>query len=152
MPPAFAVERTLGRLGKRLRLMGFDARFEGECPGGRFPARGDERILLTRTRARFESLGADGAILVAADDPAAQRAEVVRRCGLRIEDLRPITRCLRCNEPIVPAAKAEIERQVPDYVWETQESFSRCPRCGRVYWRGTHTERALEELRRLFSD
>jgi hypothetical protein len=80
----------------------------------------------------------------------ARRAEVVRRCGLRIEDLRPFTRCLRCNEPTVPAAKAEIERQVPEYVWETQESFSRCPRCGRVYWRGTHTERALATIRQLF--
>jgi hypothetical protein len=50
----------------------------------------------------------------------------------------------------VPAAKAEVERLVPEYVLENRENFSRCPRCGRVYWRGTHTERALDTIRKLF--
>jgi uncharacterized protein len=152
MPPAFAVERTLGRLGTWLRLMGFDTLLERDCPRGEFPGRaGAGRVLLTRTRARFEPARGGGALFIAADDPALQRAEVVRRCGLRPEDLRPFTRCLRCNDPIVPVARAEVERQVPDFVLETRESFSRCPRCGRVYWRGTHTERALETIRQLFS-
>jgi hypothetical protein len=150
MPPAFAVERTLGRLGTWLRLMGFDTLFERDLPAGRFVPRREGRILLTRTRARFERLGAVGALFISADDPAAQRAEVVRACGLRLEELRPFTRCLRCNEPIVPAAKAEVERLVPEYVLENRENFSRCPRCGRVYWRGTHTERALDTIRKLF--
>jgi uncharacterized protein with PIN domain len=152
MPPAFAVERTLGRLGTWLRLMGFDALLERDCARGEFPARAAGRILLTRTRARFERRQGVGAVFIASDDPAGQRAEVVRRCGLRVEELRPFTRCLRCNDPIEPVARAEVERQVPDYVWETRESFSRCPRCGRVYWRGTHTERALETVRRLFEE
>jgi len=150
MPPAFAVERTLGRLGKWLRLMGFDTLLERDCPGVDFPACAAGRTLLTRTRARFAALPAGRSIFIEADDPGAQRAEVVRRCGLRREELRPFTRCLRCNDPIVPAPREEVERDVPDHVRQTQESFSRCPRCGRVYWRGTHTERALEELGRLF--
>jgi uncharacterized protein len=151
MPPAFAVERTLGRLGKWLRLMGFDTLMEHDCPRGYCPTRaGAGRLLLTRTRSRYSSVSAGRAVFIAANDPAGQRAEVIRRLGLRQSDLRPFTRCLRCNDPIVPVPKAEVERQVPDYVWDTQESFSRCPACGRIYWQGTHTARALETIRGLF--
>ncbi len=50
MAPAFAAERTLGRLGKWLRMLGFDTILETECPRGRFFEHGGGRILLTRTR------------------------------------------------------------------------------------------------------
>jgi len=152
MQPAFAVERTLGRLGKWLRLMGFDALLECDCPRGDFLTRvGAGRVLLTRIRSRFQAFPTGSAVFIEADDPVAQRAQVVRELGLREADLRPFTRCLRCNDPIVPVPKRDVERQVPDFVWETQARFSRCPACGRIYWKGSHTERASETLRRLFA-
>jgi uncharacterized protein with PIN domain len=153
MPPAFAVERTLGRLGKWLRLMGFDTLLERDCPRDSFPEQvGAERVLLTRMRSRFRAFPAGHALFIAADDPPAQLAQVVRELGLRESDLRPFTRCLRCNDLIEPAARADIESQVPRFVWENQVSFSRCRRCGRVYWKGSHTERASASLCRLFPD
>jgi len=149
MAPAFAVERTLGRLGKWLRLMGFDTRMERDFPRGGFPGHVGDRLVLTRTRSVCRT--APGrAVFIAANDVTAQIAEVIRAVGLRESELHPFTRCLRCNEPIGAVPKAEVERQVPDYVWETQERFSRCPACGRVYWQGSHTARAAAEIRRLF--
>jgi uncharacterized protein with PIN domain len=50
----------------------------------------------------------------------------------------------------VAVAKEEIVRVVPDYVFESQGSFSRCPICGRVYWPGSHTTRSLEKIDMMF--
>jgi uncharacterized protein with PIN domain len=132
--------------------MGFDALLESDCARAEFQTRvGEGRVLLTRMRSRFQAFPAGSALFIEADDPVAQRVQVVRELGLRAGDLRPFTRCLRCNELIVPVPKADIERQVPDFVWATQASFSRCPGCGRIYWKGSHTERASETLRGLFA-
>ena len=150
--PAFAVERTLGRLGKWLRLLGFDALFETECPPGGFSARcGPGRTLLTRTRRVAEAKTAPAPVFIRSNDPLEQVGEVVRALGLTAGDLRPFSRCLRCNAPIETLPREEARGAVPDFVWETQPSFSRCPRCRRIYWRGTHTARSLERIGTLVS-
>ncbi len=51
MIPCFAAEKTLGRLTKWLRLLGFDTRYESELSGKKFiETLEKDRILLTRTR------------------------------------------------------------------------------------------------------
>jgi uncharacterized protein with PIN domain len=151
MAPAFAAERTLGRLGKWLRLLGFDTIIETECPRGRFFEHGGGRILLTRTRRVMKEQAALKPVLIRSNDTFEQLGEVVRAAALSPEDLRPFKRCLRCNEPIVPVLKAEVQRSVPDYVWQRYSDFSTCPRCGRVYWPGTHTTRSLARIAEHFS-
>lgn len=151
MPIAFAVERTLGRLGKWLRLMGFDTILETEFPRGAFGAHltGDRRFL-TRTRSALRTHAVLRPIFVRANDPCEQLLEVIRQTGIHPEDLRLFSRCLRCNEPIAPVPKDSVLGLVPDYVWETHASFSRCPGCRRVYWPGSHTARSSAKIERIF--
>lgn len=151
MQPSFAVEKTMGRLAKWLRLMGFDTLLETDYPKGAFTVHiGPGRVFLTRTRRAIAGHAAFRTVLILANGPMGQLAEVIRRNALRREDMRPFSRCLRCNEPIVAAAKEAIARVVPDYVLETHESFSHCPKCGRVYWPGSHTTRSLEKIKEIF--
>lgn len=152
MPPSFAVEKTLGRLGKWLRLMGFDTIAETECPRRDFRAHiGAGRVFLTRTQRALRVQAPFQTVFVQANDPFEQLAEVISKAALKREDLRPFSRCLRCNDPIVSVPKDDIERAVPDHVWQTQDAFSRCPKCLRVYWKGSHTARSLEKIEQLFS-
>jgi hypothetical protein len=53
---------------------------------------------------------------------------------------------VRCNAGIEAVARIAVWRSVPDYVWNTRVDFSACPQCGRVYWKGSHTERALKKI------
>lgn len=148
---AFAVERTLGRLAKWLRLLGFDAVLETECPPGRFLERcGQGRILLTRTRREIAAHPGLHPVFIRANDPFKQIGEVIRALGITACDLRPFSRCLRCNLPIEVISREEARGAVPDYVWATRPGFSRCPRCLRTYWAGTHTARSLERIKTLF--
>ena len=151
MQPSFAVEKTMGRLAKWLRLMGFDTLLETDYPKKAFAEHvGPERVFLTRTRRAPAVHSALRTILIQANDPMDQLVEVIRRTALRREGLRPFSRCLPCNEPIAAVAREEVAGTVPDYVLENQESFSRCPKCRRVYWPGSHTTRSLEKIKEIF--
>jgi hypothetical protein len=153
MPTTFAVERTLGRLGKWLRLMGFDTLSEIEYPKGSFMQHiGPERIFLTRTQ---RLLGTDAGlktILIQANDPAEQGVELIHKADIRLEDTHPFSRCILCNERTVSVPKKTVQKSVPDYVWNTQTNFSTCLKCGRVYWKGSHTDRALKLIAELFGE
>ena len=153
MPPSFAVEKTLGRLGKWLRLMGFDTIAETEYPKGAFTAHIDAgRVFLTRTQRALRIPAPFRSVFIQANDPFEQLAEVVHKAALQPEDLRPFSRCLRCNEPIVAVPRDGIERAVPDHVWQTHDTFSRCPKCLRVYWKGSHTARSMERINSIFKE
>ena len=152
MPTSFAVERTLGRLGKWLRLMGFDTLSEIEYPRGTFMQRiGSERTFLTRMHPSLRAHAALKTIWIQSNHPRDQVVELIRKAAIRPEDLRPFSRCIICNEQIVYVPKDDVQRCVPDYVWDTQTRFHQCPKCGRVYWKGSHTERGLKRIIEIFS-
>jgi uncharacterized protein with PIN domain len=153
MPITFAAEKTLGRLGKWLRMMGFDTLSETEYPRGTFKrCIGPDRIYLTRTRKLIDVPVGLRTIFIQANHPAEQLVELVRKAAIRREDIRPFSRCILCNEPIVAIARHAVRESIPDFVWNTQANFSSCPKCGRVYWRGSHTERAWKQLMGLFNE
>jgi uncharacterized protein len=145
MPTTFAAERTLGRLGKWLRLMGFDTLLESEYPKGAFiQGIGPDRIFLTRTQRCVGTRMGLNTIFIRANAPADQVVELIRKAAIRQEDIQAFSRCITCNERIVAVAKHAVRGLMPDYVWNTQANFSTCPKCGRVFWKGSHTERAMK--------
>jgi uncharacterized protein with PIN domain len=151
MNPCFAAEKTLGRLAKWLRLLGFDTLYEPEISAERFIEKlENDRILLTRTRRTLNRAASRKLIFIESDHLEQQLIQVMQQLKLKAADTRPFSRCLRCNVPIVAAEKNSLWGRVPDYIFETQDRFQQCPQCGRVYWPGSHAQRSLENIRRLF--
>lgn len=150
MPTTFAAERTLGRLGKWLRLLGFDTLLESDFPKGAFiRSVGPDRIFLTRTQRLAGVRTGLKTIFIRANDPEEQLAELIRSADVRLEDAQPFSRCIVCNEPIAAVSRPAVRGLTPDYVWNTQANFSACPKCGRVYWKGSHTKRAMKRLEEI---
>jgi len=58
-------------------------------------------------------------------------------------------RCILCNEALEAAGKDSVKGEAPQFVFETQENFMRCPGCGKIYWRGTHWALANKFLDRI---
>ena len=87
-------------------------------------------------------------IMIRSDHFREQLKQVIEECGLDpLKDA--FSRCAECNGALEAVAKSTVEAKVPPYVYETQEKFSFCPKCRRVYWPATHQERMLAELRSL---
>ena len=151
MIPCFAAEKTLGRLAKWLRLLGFDTLYESDAATEEFIKKlENDRILLTRTRRiRRKSCGGK-LIFVQSDHWGEQLKQIILELGLKAAQTRPFSRCLHCNIEIVAAEKDSLWGRVPDYIFETHDRFLTCPECGKVYWSGSHTDRGLKMIEQLF--
>lgn len=145
----FAADNMLGRLARWLRVIGQDVIYGTHLSGAGLirAARREERLILTRDRTigkRYPSK----VLLLRSDDFREQLKEVVRALGL--DPLKEaFTRCIDCNAPLEQMEKELARDKVPPFVFETQERFSFCPACQRVYWPATHHQRMLEELKSL---
>jgi uncharacterized protein len=148
--PMFVLDVHLGRLATLLRMAGFDAAYRNDSSDRELQeiSRDEERLLLSCDRRLVEDSTLDRAYRVRADRPVEQFAEVLDRFQLQ-RLVRPFTRCMRCNAPLVHADAESIELLVPPFVRQTQTAFRRCPGCGRVYWPGTHVARMHALLERV---
>jgi len=146
----FVVDHMLGKLAKYLRFMGYDTYY----PTGRMSddeimeiARKEGRILLTRDK---ELAKRSGGIYVESENYEEQLKFVINRFHLNTDSL--LSRCSICNVPLVKVDKREIKDKVPEYVYEHQDEFYMCPKCGRIYWYGSHTERIEKKIRELMGE
>lgn len=141
----FLADCNVGRLARWLRALGYDAAYEPRLGDGQVVGRAlaEGRVLLTRDagimRRRAVASGSVRALFLRDDRVEDQLRQVVADLGLALR--RALTRCLECNVELQPRQKAAVLDRLPPHVQATQDRFSECPRCGRVYWPGTHWER-----------
>ena len=144
----FVAEHTLGKLAKWLRMLGFDTVYESDLSLKISYEKG--RIRLTRSRRMGEKNRREGLLFIASDHYMEQLRQVVKAVEIIPDDLRPFSRCIRCNRSILPVDKNSVQGRVPDYVWETHDSFRTCDQCGRIYWSGSHTTQSMNRMQQLF--
>jgi len=136
----FILDVHLGALARRLRLAGVDTAYANDADDDTLieQANAERRVLLTQDRGllcrRTLWLGA----YVRGAHPDTQLADVLDRFA---PPLAPWTRCTACNGSLRPVPKAEVEPQLQPGTRRSYQAFSRCQSCGRVYWRGAHSQR-----------
>jgi uncharacterized protein len=134
----FVLDVHLGTLARRLRLLGVDTAYANDRDDDELieQANAGQRVLLTQDRGllRRRSLWLGG--YVRGSRPDDQLADVLDRFA---PPLAPWTRCTACNGTLAPVRKADVEQLLLAGTRRTQQVFSRCGGCGRVYWRGAHS-------------
>ena len=151
MSVTFAVENTLGKLAKWLRILGFDTLFDhGICGREFFRSASSDRVLLTRTRNVEKQFRSERLLLIRSNEPRQQLLEVIRSLDIRPDDVLPFTRCVACNQRIISVEKSRVRDTVPDFVYENHDRFRQCPRCHKVFWAGSHASRVMQRIRQLF--
>jgi len=144
----FIVTDELGRLLRWLRILGFDTVLEKNRAGLVIRSLREERIILTRDSkiSRFTGIRT---IKIDSDFVEEQLEQLIRKLNLKIDRNNIFSICILCNEALEPAGKNSVKGEVPEFVFETQENFTRCPKCGKIYWRGTHWALANKFLDRM---
>ncbi len=153
MAPRFLADAMLGRLATWLRILGCDVAYFGDLPDDEVVARAlrDGRVILTRDTLLVRRREArENHFFVTGDGWRDQLRQVVAAFGID-PDAGLFTRCVRCNETLAPIDKAQVAGRVPPYVYETQEAFSVCPSCRRLYWKATHGGAMEKQLREILS-
>jgi uncharacterized protein with PIN domain len=137
----FLCDDTIGKLMKKLRLLGFDAKpWSDKCE--------PDRIFLTRSRKRWENYDGES-FLIFADDWKSQLKELEVRYSIS-KEIKPFTRCVECNTELIDVNLEEVRTIIPERVFLSTDRFKKCPNCGRTYWMGTHVEKIKDDFKEVF--
>ncbi len=145
--PRFVCDAMLGRLSRWLRYLGADTVYaRSGTREALHIALQESRILLTRNRRYFQNhTPPPKFLLLASDRTEAQLRQVLQHHPF---PLRPGTRCLVCNSPLMSLSREEARGRVPFYVFQTAPRFHLCPECRRITWPGSHTRHLEKQLSR----
>lgn len=149
----FVADVQLGKLARKLRLLGFDTLFKNNFTDKEIIALSlrEKRIILTRDRGILKHNAVTHGYWIRNNDPPLQLREVVSRFQLQ-NSMAPFTRCSACNELLRHIDKAQIQDRLPQKIAQFYNSFMECSGCGKIYWQGSHYERIckmIESLKRI---
>jgi uncharacterized protein len=150
--PTFVADGHLGKLARRLRMLGFDVLYHRDFPDIEIVRASvhAHRAILTRDRGLLKHSAVTHGYWVRSTHAGEQTREVLQRFDLW-QQVRPFSRCTACNGEVAPVAKAEIESELAPLTRHYYDEFFRCGSCRRIYWEGSHYQRMralVEELSR----
>ncbi len=148
----FVVDCMLGSLAKWLKILGLDTTYDPALDDDDLVEIADrqDRILVTRDSRLVRRRRLREPIFIVSQDLHDQIRQVLREKNIKINPGLLLSRCLDCNRPTENVPREAVRDLVPAYVYRTQEKFSRCPACGKIFWQATHVTRMLERLRKEF--
>jgi uncharacterized protein with PIN domain len=141
----FICDVHLWKLARRLRLLGFDTRFNPQWDDAELADISQEQglILLTRDRGLLKRNKVERGLLIRNTDPEKQVSEVLYRLQISSK-AEPLTRCLVCNGLLEPVStpgelfEKKIKPQLPPKILDWCKEFHFCPTCEKVFWKGSH--------------
>lgn len=138
----FVADAHMGRLAAYLRMVGFDTWYRQDAEDEELAgiSAHEERILLTRDRGLLKRNVVKHGYYVQETNPARQLAEVVQRFELSPR-MEPFRRCVHCNAILERTAKQGVADRLLPETRQYYDEFFLCPRCGHIYWKGSHYRR-----------
>jgi uncharacterized protein with PIN domain len=148
-PPRFLLDVHLGRLARRLRVLGLDTGYDRDADDAALTevAAAESRVLLTQDRGllmrrRLPAGAASGpppwvAAYVRGRTAEEQLDDVLDRFA---PPLAPWTRCAACNGELLAVPKASVAAELEPGTRREFDEFARCRSCGRVFWHGAHAK------------
>lgn len=148
MQTKFIVTHELGRLAKWLRILGFDTAYEEDKSKLVIRSLREGRAILTRDTKMSRFTGVR-IVRIKSDFVEEALSQTINELGLKLNAEAIFKICVLCNKTLEKAMPEEVEGKVPAYVFKTQKVFLRCPRCGKIYWQGTHWDMVSNFLKKI---
>lgn len=157
----------LGRLARWLRLLGYNTLYYPEIEDRLLLriAKEEDRVLLTRDTSLAKVRGLQQSteesrgrrvertsikyFLLKENNLFEQLKAVITAFNLK--DFSVMSRCGICNTPLTIIPKEKVKSIVPQYVFQTSDTFKQCQGCGKFYWKGTHPEKFRKKLSEILS-
>lgn len=138
-PSKFILDVHLGKLARRLRLLGFDCSYDNEMDDAEIMQRSftERRIILTRDRGILKHRKVVHGYLVRSDHVDEQVQEILTRFSLH-DAIQTWLRCMACNGLLEQVEKSEIMDRLEPKTRLYYDDFRRCTVCDRLYWQGSH--------------
>ena len=139
---SFILDVHLGKLARRLRLLGFDCRYRNDYGDAEIVALAlaENRIILTRDRGILKRRQVTQGMLVRGGMVESQLEQVFDRYRLFDRIAEP-GRCPLCNGLLEMVQKSDVKYLLKPETALYYEKFYRCRECAQLYWRGAHFRR-----------
>jgi uncharacterized protein with PIN domain len=148
--PKFIADVHLGKLARYLRMVGFDVLYKNNFDDDEIVkiSLEEKRAILTKGRGILKRNDVTHGYWVRSSKVKAQVVEIIKRFDLK-KLIEEFTRCIECNSMLESISKKEVINELPPKVSSSQNSFSVCPSCKKVYWKGTHYQRMLSFIKTI---
>ena len=148
--PKFVLDVHLGRLGRYLRMTGFDTQYKNNFADDELIkiSRYERRAILTKDRNILKRNDVTHGYWVRNENPEEQLKEVIERFDLK-NQIKEFTRCIECNTLLRNVEKDSVMSKLPPKVKEWHDEYYECPNCKRIYWKGSHYEKMKEIIKRI---
>jgi len=152
--PSFIVDGMLGNLARKIRLLGYDSRYESSAEDSDLikMAEKQRRIIISKDENLSKSAEKIGlvTVLIRGNDEVEQIIQIATKLGLSnfVIDSNS-SRCVDCNGKLETIDKIRVMNKVPSGIYERQEKFWICRDCKKIYWEGTHFEKLQEFVDKL---
>jgi hypothetical protein len=148
--PRFILDVHLGKLARKLRMIGFDAIYRNDLndPEIISIASAEKRIILTRDIGILKHGAVAHGYFIRSQNIDKQIREVIHRFDLA-GSMKPWTRCIVCNGSIEPANKQKIEHLLKPKTRKFFNVFYKCSGCSKIYWEGSHFKRIKDQIARI---
>jgi hypothetical protein len=148
--PMFILDVHLGKLARRLRMLGFDCRYRNDYTDSQVIelAQAEGLIILTRDRGILKHACVRQGYLIGSDQVDEQVLEVLDRYRLG-NKICPLYRCPRCNGLLKPVAKKEIMHRLLPKTAQYYQNFRQCHSCRQLYWQGSHYLKIERWIRKI---
>ncbi len=147
-PIRFLLDNHLGKLARRLRLLGCDVLYpRNHLTDAALAqlAHDEQRIMLTRDRGLLMRKLIVHGRLLRSKNTEEQVRDVLQRYNL-YDEISPWQRCLQCNGRLHPIPKAAVLDRLEPKTKRYYNDFQMCEDCGQIYWRGSHFAKLEEWL------
>jgi uncharacterized protein len=148
LPLKFILDVHLGKLARLLRLLGFDVWYDNQYLDKEIInlIKIEQRIVLTRDIGLLKQRAVVWGYWLRSQNSFRQLEEVFDRYQLK-KIVKPFSRCLLCNGLLHTVQKINVLNLLPSRTQLFYNEFFQCQDCKKVYWKGSHYERMLQQVK-----
>lgn len=138
------------KLAKWLRLLGYDTKVIKSISLLNLIriAKQEERVIVSRSKVLLNHPLEFERIFIHNNSLEEQLLEL--KTWLTYDEKYIFTRCPEDNEVLQPINKEVIYNRIPEKVAQLHNEFKICHKCGRIYWKGTHYQNIMTEIKKVF--
>jgi uncharacterized protein with PIN domain len=133
-----------------MRALGFDIYYDALFSSREIIdiSKTENRVILTKSRKLLKFKEISHGIFIRPGTPTEQIRRIIEYLDIK-DDIKPFSRCLRCNRSLVVVRKEKILDRIPLMTKEFCDEYVQCQSCDKIYWKGNHfinMEKVLKQI------
>jgi len=135
----YIADVNLGNIVKYMRVLGFDLYYDPLLSTRKIIeiSKRENRIILTKSKKLLKFKDVTHGIFIRPGTAKEQIRRIIEYLDIK-DNIKPFSRCLRCNTLLKSVAKEKILDRIPPKTKKFCDEYVQCQSCDKIYWKGTH--------------